>query len=155
MPLGHEHWMRLALEEAARGGAEGNIAIGSCIVRDDAVVAYGRNREAATGDPTAHAEMVAVREGARAIGGPALVGLALYTTWEPCPMCLGAIMAGGLGVLVMGARMPAGPVRWSRYAVEPLIEVAGFRDRLTVVTGILPEECVRVRREWEARNATR
>jgi tRNA(adenine34) deaminase len=155
MPRDHEHFMRLAIEEAGRGGAEGNLAIGSCIVRGDEVVAYGRNREIATGDPTAHAETVAVREAARAVGREALVGLTLYTTWEPCPMCLGAIMAGGIARLVLGARFHHGPRRWGAYTVEPLIELAGFGDRLALVTGVLPDECVQVRREWEATNARR
>src|SRR5581483_7842579 len=91
----HEPLMRAALAEAARGGAEGNVAVGSVVVRDGAVVARGRNLEAATGDPTAHAEVVAVREASRLLGRRDLSGHALYTTWEPCPMCCGAIMASG------------------------------------------------------------
>ena len=153
MPLGHEHFMRLALEEAARGGAEGNLAVASVIVRDDAVVARGGNREAATGDPTAHAETIAVREAARVLGRPSLAGLTLYTTWEPCPMCCGAIMASGIGRLVLGARFQPGVSRWGGYSVERLIELAGWGDRLILVTSVLPDECLKVRREWEVRSA--
>ncbi len=155
MRLGHEHFMRLALEEAARGGAEGNIAVASVVVRDATVVARGRNLEASTLDPTAHAETVAVREASRALGRRDLSGYALYTTFEPCPMCLGAIMASGIATLVMGARLQPGVSRWGAYAVEKLLELAGWGDRLRVVTGILPDECLRVRQEWDARNAPR
>jgi tRNA(Arg) A34 adenosine deaminase TadA len=102
MPPGHEHFMRLAIEEAARGGAEGNMAVGCLVVQDGRVAACGRNREAADGDPTAHAEMVAVREAVRVLGSPSLTGLSLYATWEPCPMSAGAIMASGIARLVLG-----------------------------------------------------
>jgi tRNA(adenine34) deaminase len=153
MPPGHERFMRDALDEAARGGAEGNFAVGSVVVGGDAVVARGRNLEASTGDPTTHAEVVAVREACRALGRRDLAGHALYTTFEPCPMCLGAIMASGIGTLVLGARHDPRTSRWGSFAVEQLIALAAWGDRLQVVTGILPDECVRVRREWEARQA--
>jgi tRNA(adenine34) deaminase len=155
MPLGHEHFMRLAIEEAARGGGEGNMAVGCLVVQGDRVVAYGRNREAADGDPTAHAEMVAVREAVRMLGSASLAGLTLYTTWEPCPMCAGAIMASGIARLVLGARFEPAVSRWRGYAIERLIELAEWGDRLTVVTGVLPDECVKVRRDWEARTTAR
>jgi len=155
MSLGHERFMRHALDEAARGGAEGNIAVGSVVVRDDAVVARGRNLEAATGDPTAHAEVVAVREASRTLGRRDLAGHGLYTTFEPCPMCLGAIMASGIATLVLGARHDPRTSRWGPYAVEKLLELATWGGRLHVVTGVLTEECLRVRQEWDARNAGR
>lgn len=153
MSLGHERFMRLALDEAARGGAEGNIAVGSVVVRDETVVARGRNLEAATGDPTAHAEVVAVREASQALGTRDLSGHTLYTTFEPCPMCCGAIMASGIATLVMGARHELRTSRWGPFAVEKLLELAGWGERLRVVVGVLPDECRRVRQEWDARNA--
>jgi tRNA(adenine34) deaminase len=149
----HERFKRAALEEAARGGAEGNIAVGAVVVRDDTVVARGRNLEAVTGDPTAHAEVVAVREASRALGRRELSGHTLYTTFEPCPMCCGAIMAGGIATLVLGARHRPETTRWGAFAVERLLELAGWSDRLRVVSGVLPEECRRLREEWDARNA--
>jgi len=78
MPLDHEHFMRLAIEEAARGGAEGNSAVGSVIVRDNAVVATGRNLVTSTYDPTAHAETVALREAGAALARPDLSGCFLH-----------------------------------------------------------------------------
>jgi tRNA(adenine34) deaminase len=153
MTSGHERFMRAALAEAARGGAEGNIAVGSVVVRDDTVIAGGRNLEAATNDPTAHAEVVAVREASRALGRRDLSGHTLYTTFEPCPMCCGAIMASGIATLVMGARHRPQGARWGPFAVEQLLALAAWGDRLQVVTGVLPDECRRLRDEWDARHA--
>jgi tRNA(adenine34) deaminase len=155
MTSAHERFMREALEEAARGGAEGNIAVGSVVVRDHTVVARGRNLEAVTNDPTAHAEVVAVPEASRAFGRRDLSGHVLYSTFEPCPMCCGAIMASGIAMLVLGARHQPATTRWGAFAVEPLVQLAGWGDRLRVVSGVLPDECRRLREEWDARNAGR
>jgi tRNA(adenine34) deaminase len=146
----HEIFMRAALEEATRGGAEGNIAIGSVVVRNGVVVG-GRNLEAVSGDPTTHAEVVAVREASRALGRSGLAGAALYTTWEPCPMCCGAIMTSGITTLVMGARHEPATTRWGGFTVERLLELTGWAGRLAVISGILPDECRRLWADWEAR----
>ena len=100
----HERFMRMALDDAARGKAEGNVAVGSVITRGDTVVARGRNLVASTFDPTAHAETVALREAGRALQRADFSGCVLYTTFEPCPMCCGAILASGISTLVMGGR---------------------------------------------------
>lgn len=153
MPQDREHFMRMALEEADKGGAEGNVAVGSVIVRDGKLVAGGRNLVASTLDPTAHAETVALRQAGAALGKVDLSGCALYTTFEPCPMCCGAIMASDISTLVMGARHNPAESRWGGYRVEKLLELAGWAARIEVVTGILTEECLQVRREWEARRS--
>jgi tRNA(adenine34) deaminase len=87
MPGDHERFMRMALDEATRGKAEGNVAVGSVIVRGDRVVARGRNLVMSTFDPTAHAETVALREAGQALKLVDFSGCTLYTTFEPCPMC--------------------------------------------------------------------
>jgi tRNA(adenine34) deaminase len=102
-----------------------------------------------TGDPTDHAETVALRDAARALGGADLSGCALYTTIESCPMCCGAVMKSGIGTLVLGARLRPeefATQRFGAYCVEKLIEMAGWGDRLQVVTGVLSQECYEVRR---------
>ncbi len=96
MPADHEHFMGLAIEEAAKGGAEGNSAVGSVIGRDGNIVAVGRNLVTSTNDPTAHAETVALREAGAAQGDPDMTGCILYTTFQPCPMCSGALIVSGL-----------------------------------------------------------
>ena len=155
MAQDHEHFMRAAMAEATRGMAEGNMAVGSVVVRGDAVVGRGRNRVNTTHDPTDHAETVALRDAARALGRADLSGCTLYTTIESCPMCCGALFASGIATLVMGARFKPDEFvtqRFGAYSVEKLIALAGWGDRLAVVTGILSEECLQLRREWEARN---
>jgi tRNA(adenine34) deaminase len=145
MPVDHEHFMRLALEEAARGKAEGNVAVGSIIVRGERVVARGRNLVTSTLDPTAHAETVALREAGQALQSVDFTGCTLYTTFEPCPMCCGAILASGISTVVMGGRPTPAERRWGSYTVERLIEQTQRRQAVQVVTGILPQECVSIR----------
>jgi tRNA(adenine34) deaminase len=145
MPVDHQRFMRLALEEAARAKAEGNIAVGSVIVQGETVVARGRNLVTSTYDPTAHAETVALREAGAALRGVDFSGHSLYTTFEPCPMCCGAILASNIATLVMGARHVPGESRWGGYTVEKLLDLAGARGSLQVVTGILTQECADIR----------
>jgi tRNA(adenine34) deaminase len=141
----HERFMRMALEEAARGKAEGNVAVGSVITQGATVVARGRNLVTSTFDPTAHAETVALREAGRALQRVDFTGCALYTTFEPCPMCCGAILASGISTLVMGGRPGPAERRWGDYTVERLIEMAKRGDSIQVITGILTPECVAIR----------
>jgi tRNA(adenine34) deaminase len=145
MSIDHERFMRLALEEAARSQAEGNIAVGSVIVHGETVVARGRNLVNSTYDPTAHAETVAIREAGAALRQVEFPGHRLYTTFEPCPMCGGAILASGIVTLVMGGRPIPGERRWGGYTVEQLVTLAGRHGKLEVVTGILTQECTDIR----------
>ena len=146
MPTDHEHFMRIALEEAQTGAAEGNAAVGSLVVDGDTVVARGRNLVLSTSDPTAHAETVALRHAGAALKRADFSGMTLYTTFEPCPMCCGAILESGIHTLVMGARHASGQSRWGGYTVETLIELTGHADRITVVTGVLTQACADVRK---------
>ena len=145
MPGEHEGFMRMALEEAARGGAEGNSAVGSIIVQDGTVVARGRNLVTTDSDPTAHAETVALRHAGAALQHTDFSGYALYTTFEPCPMCCGAILTSGITTLVMGGRPAPAERRWGDYTVETLIAHTQRSDQITVVTGVLVQECIDVR----------
>ena len=105
-------------------------------MRGDSVVATGRNLVTSTVDPTAHAETVALRNAKLTD----LAGHTLYTTYEPCPMCCGAIMASGISTLVMGARPEPSENRWGGYTVENLVRMARWTDRLEVVSGVLVDE---------------
>jgi tRNA(adenine34) deaminase len=145
MPRDHEYFMRIALEEAARGKAEGNMAVGSIMVQGETVVARGRNLVRTTWDPTAHAETVALREAGMALRRANFSGCTLYTTFEPCPMCCGAILECGIATLVMGARPAPGASRWGDYTVERLIDLAKRGGAIEVVTGILTQECADIR----------
>ena len=138
--------MRIALEEAERGAAEGNAAVGSILVRVAKVVALGRNLVTSTSDPTAHAEMVALRHAGEQLGHTDFSRLTLYTTFEPCPMCCGAILASGVNTLVMGARHDLAQSRWGAYTVEKLLELTNRAGQLIVITGILTQSCADVRK---------
>ena len=140
--------MRAALAEAEAAFATGDVPVGA-VVLDDAgtIVARGRNRREAAGDPTAHAELEAIRAAARATGGWRLDGLTLAVTLEPCTMCAGAVTAARLSRLVFGAADPRAG------AVGSLWDV--IRDqRLTpvpeVIGGVLADECLAVLRRFFA-----
>ncbi len=150
MPANHEYFMRRAIEEAAKGGAEGNSAVGSVIVRGSNIVAVGRNLVTSTNDPTAHAETVALREAGAAQGHPDMNGCTLYTTLQPCPMCSGALIVSGVATVVMGARPNPGEGRYAPYSMEQLFEQAG--SKIEIINGILAHECLDVRQEWDAKN---
>ena len=141
----HERYMRIALEDAATGKNEGNAAVGSIIVKDGEIIAHGRNLVATDKDVTAHAETVALRVAGKSTGQVEFPGATLYTTFEPCPMCCGAIMAASIGTLVMGGRPAPGESRGGDYTVEGLIETAAQSANIEVVTGILTQECVDIR----------
>ena len=140
--------MRAALAEAEAAFATGDVPVGA-VVLDDAgtIVARGRNRREAAGDPTAHAELEAIRAAARATGGWRLDGLTLAVTLEPCTMCAGAVTSARLSRLVFGAADPRAG------AVGSLWDV--IRDqRLTpvpeVIGGVLADECLAVLRRFFA-----
>jgi tRNA(adenine34) deaminase len=141
----HESFMRLALEEAQRAADEGNVGVGSVIVRDGELIARGRNLVPVTKDPTAHAETVALREAAAALGTDDMAGCALYTTFEPCPMCCGALMNANIATLVMGGRPSPDQARFGDYTMERLLEMSAWVDRMEVVTGVLVDECMGIR----------
>ena len=144
--MDHEYYMRLALEDAAQAKAEGNAGVGSVIVRDSEIVARGRNLVTTTHDPTAHAETVAIRNAGEATGQVDFTGCTLYTTYEPCPMCCGAIMASGVSTVVMGGRTDPSESSWGSYTIENLIEMAGRGESLEVVTGVLTQACIDINR---------
>ena len=101
--MNDEIWMRAAIAEAERALAEGEMPVGCVIVRNGEIVARGHNLREQTGDPTAHAEIVAIRAAAHALGSWKLTGCELYVTLEPCPMCAGAISQARLARVVYGA----------------------------------------------------
>ncbi|WP_188517645.1 nucleoside deaminase [Alsobacter metallidurans] len=100
--------MALALDEARAAAARGEVPVGAVVVRDGAVLAVAGNRTLADHDPSAHAEMLAIRQACAAIGSERLVGCDLYVTLEPCPMCAGAISFARIRRLYFGAGDPKG-----------------------------------------------
>lgn len=129
--------MREALIEAEQALAHGDVPVGAVAVHGGIIVGRGRNRKEADADPTAHAEMIALREAARTLGGWRLAGVTLYCTLEPCPMCAGAMIAARLPRLVYGADDSKAGAAGS---VIELLRDPHFNHRVTVVRGVLAEE---------------
>ncbi|MGC9359706.1 MAG: tRNA adenosine(34) deaminase TadA [Anaerolineae bacterium] len=134
----HELWMRLALEEARASAAIGEVPIGAVVVCGERVLGRAHNLTRLWGDPTAHAEMLAIRQALATLGADRLVGSALYTTLEPCAMCAGAMVLARVDTLVFGARDPKAGAAGSVY---DLVRSPWLNHRLTVVSGVLAEEC--------------
>jgi tRNA(adenine34) deaminase len=99
-----EHWMRAALELAAAGVALGEVPVGALVVNDGMIIGRGYNQPISSHDPTAHAEIMALRDAAQRLGNYRLVGCTLYVTMEPCVMCAGAALHARVARLVYGAR---------------------------------------------------
>jgi tRNA(adenine34) deaminase len=102
-PSDDDRFMREALEEGRRAGEHGDVPIGAAVVRDGVVVSRAGNRREIDADPTAHAELIAIREAARSLGRWRLVDCALYVTVEPCAMCAGAAVLARVALVVFGA----------------------------------------------------
>lgn len=152
MGIDHDRFMQMALDEAGKALGAGNVPVGSLIVRHGEVLGIGQNRVLSTSDPTAHAEVDAVRDACRKLGSPDLAGATCYTTMEPCPMCCWALQAAGVAGLVLGARH-AGLRRreYGDYSVEALLGLT--KRNMELVTGVLVAECEAIRRDWQARQA--
>ena len=133
----HEDYMRLALELAAEARSAGEVPVGALLTLDGRIVGRGRNRSVGDVDPTAHAEVVALRDAARNIGNYRLVGSTMYCTVEPCLMCLGAMIHARVQTVVFGAHDPkAGGTS----KLEALREAGTqFNHRFEVIGGVLSE----------------
>jgi tRNA(adenine34) deaminase len=131
-------FMRLALEEARKAQEEGEVPVGAVVVHKGEVIARGFNRRESWQDPTAHAELIAVRRAAEYLGSWRLIDCTVYVTLEPCPMCAGMLVNARVPRLVYGARdLKAGAIR-SLYALG---EDPRLNHRMEVTTGCLDTEC--------------
>ena len=139
--------MSLALEEARLAGEAGDVPVGAVIVADDLVIARGRNRREVSQDPTAHAEVEALREAARVVGHWRIEAT-LVVTQEPCPMCAGAIVNARVRRLVYGCPNPKAG------AVATLYQIptdARLNHRVEVIGGVLADECADLLRGFFAK----
>ena len=130
--------MRAALDQALEGGRRGEVPVGAVVVVDDAIVGAGFNQPIGGQDPTAHAEIVAMREAARRLGNYRLTSATLYVTIEPCQMCVGAMIHARVARVVYGTREPkAGAIESAMRAHEH----PAMNHRLIATGGVLEEEC--------------
>jgi tRNA(adenine34) deaminase len=133
-----EHWMRLAIAEARRALEHDDVPIGAVVVHDGDVLATGRNERELRQDPTAHAEAIALREAARALGSWRVLDSTLYVTLEPCAMCAGAIVLARLPGVVYGCTDPKAGAAGS---VLDVLAEPRLNHRPQVTGGVLAGEC--------------
>ena len=142
-----EYFMRLALREAGRALEHGDVPIGAVVVRDGEVIGAAHNEREALGDPTAHAELLALREAARAVGGWRVLNAVLYVTLEPCAMCAGAIVLARVPRVVYGT---ADPKAGAAGSVLDVLGEPRLNHRPVLAGGLLAEECAELLREFFA-----
>jgi tRNA(adenine34) deaminase len=135
--MDHAGYMRYALDEARLAAAAGEVPIGAVLVIDGAVVARAHNRREVWQDPTAHTELIAIREASAHLRAWRLVGSTLYVTMEPCAMCIGAAVLARVERVVFGVRDPKGGACGS---VLNIPEERRLNHRIEVVGGVLEEE---------------
>lgn len=133
-----EQWMRQALALAARAEQAGEVPVGALVVRDGRLLGEGWNQPIATHDPTAHAEILALRNAAAAVGDYRLGGATLYVTLEPCPMCAAAIAHARIARLVFGAWDPR---QGAAGSVFNLVSADAMNHRVDAFGGVLSGEC--------------
>jgi tRNA(adenine34) deaminase len=142
-----EYFMRLALREAARAPEHDDIPVGAVVVRDGEVMATGHNEREVRADPTAHAEMIALREAARALGSWRVLDSVLYVTLEPCAMCAGAIVLSRVPRVVIGTSDPKAGAAGS---VLNVLAEPRLNHRPQVQSGLLAEDCADLLRSFFA-----
>lgn len=133
-------YMKKALAEAEIAATEGEVPVGAVIVKDGEIIATARNNREQTGDATGHAELLAIREACRLLGGWHLESCELYVTLEPCPMCMGAIVNSRLAKVIYGAKdAKAG-------ACESVLNMCSYplNHKPQIESGIMKEECGRM-----------
>jgi tRNA(adenine34) deaminase len=142
----HCAWMQMAIDQATMAGAAGEVPVGAVIVSAKGeVISTGQNRRERDHDPTAHAEIVALRAAGQVLQNWHLNDCTLYVTLEPCPMCAGALLQSRIGLLVYGADDPkAGAVR----TVLNLPDSPASYHRLPVIGGILEQACRQQLQQW-------
>ena len=139
------HWMRQAVAAASEANARGEVPIGTCIVHGETVLAVAGNRTRTDGDPTAHAEIVALREAAAKVGNYRLPEAVVYSTIEPCVMCAGALIQARVKRLVYGARDERAGAVESHFRV---CDTDFLNHRIEVTAGVLEEECRELMQEF-------
>ena len=130
-------FMNIALDLARQAAAEGEVPVGAVVVRDGEIIGTGRNRREACGNALAHAELEAIDEACRMLGGWQLVGCTLYVTLEPCPMCAGAIINSRIERVVQGAMNPKAG---SCGSLVNLFEIP-YNHHPEVISGVCGDEC--------------
>lgn len=141
----HIHWMHLALKRARKSALAGEVPVGAVLVHQEHLVASAGNCPIGSHDPTAHAEILAIREAAQRIGNYRMPGTTLYVTLEPCIMCMGAIIQARIDRLVFGAHDPKAGAAESCYHIG---SDALLNHTLIIESGILADKCGEILKEF-------
>jgi tRNA(adenine34) deaminase len=139
------HWMRRALAAAHEARIREEVPVGTCVVVDGALLAVAGNRTRTDSDPTAHAEIVALREGARKAGNFRITNAVVYSTIEPCAMCAGALIQARVRRLVYGARDERAGAVESRFRI---CDTDFLNHRIEITAGVLEKECRELMQEF-------
>ena len=148
MEADHNRFMAIAIEEAKAGAAQGEQPFGAVVARDGEVVVRSRSLKVSACDATAHSETLAIKYATQKLGRRELPDCTFYATCEPCPMCLGAILNGGINTLVIGARnrdikqLAKVAFNFKDYTVERFAEMTGWD--LKVIEGVKSAECIKL-----------
>jgi tRNA(adenine34) deaminase len=140
-----EHWMRHALAAALEANTRGEVPVGTCIISGETLIAVSGNRTRTDCDPTAHAEIVTLREASRKLGNYRLTGVDVYSTIEPCAMCAGALIQARVRRLVYGAADERAGAVTSRFRV---CDTDFLNHRIAITSGVLEPECRALMQEF-------
>ncbi len=144
-PSNDDAWMQLALVQARQAAEAGEVPVGALVVKDGEIVGQGNNRNLRDNDPTAHAEIVALRQAAARLGNHRLAGCVIFATIEPCAMCAGAMIHARLDRLVYGASDPKAGAAGSLLQV---LNHPGLNHRMEITPGVLAGKCSEILREF-------
>ena len=146
MPSGDDAaWMELALEQAALAAAAGEVPVGALVIKQGEIIGRGHNRNLLDDDPTAHAEIIALRQAAARLGNHRLTGCTMVATIEPCSMCAGALIHARIGRLVYGASDPKAGAAGS---VLQVINHPGLNHQMEITPGVLAGKCSQVLQDF-------
>jgi tRNA(adenine34) deaminase len=145
-------WMELALEQARLAAGAGEVPVGALVIKDGEILGQGHNRNLLDHDPTAHAEIVALRQAAQRLGNHRLVGCTVYATIEPCSMCAGALIHARVSRLVYGASDPKAGAAGS---VLQVLNHPGLNHKMEVTAGVLAQECSEILQDFFRRKRER
>ena len=140
-----QFWMSTAIDLAKQAGERGEVPIGAVLILDDKIIGKGRNQSVELNDPSAHAEIQALREGGSKIGNYRLNGSKIYVTIEPCTMCVGALVHARIAKLIFGAREPKSGAASS---ANDILRQNSFNHRFKILEGILEDECSELMRNF-------
>ncbi|NLK01335.1 MAG: nucleoside deaminase [Clostridia bacterium] len=133
-----EYFMRKALEEAALAAEVGEVPVGAVLVMDDEIISGAHNEKELSLDPTAHAEIIAIRKAAEKLGSWRLDGASIYVTIEPCAMCVGAMLQARVKQVVFGAPDPKGGAAGT---IVDITSLKGLNHKIQVIGGLLEDDC--------------